>query len=917
MERHFFDWSEPALPAIAKFLIEKYRNGDEIDLSRAIVVFPGKQASRRFIELLAELSDDRAIPPQTITVGALPEILYPLKKPFASALTQTLAWADALQKISRQRLVEVIPQPPEDHDVDAWLNLGELLRKQHRELATDRLDFAQVAEKGTSLEGFNEQVRWSVLAEIQKEYWERLDELDLWDQQTARLYAIEHNECQTQLDIILVGTVDLNKTLQAMLQQVSDRVFALIHAPESLSNCFEEFGNLKASAWENLNIDIDEAQIHIVDGPQEQAAQVILDLADLGADYACDDVTVCVPDERIVPHITRALKQHGLKSNWVIQRKLPESGPYRLLAATATYLEADRTDHFSELIRHPDVTRWLNQQQLPGDWLTRWDTHVVEHLQRRASVVPGGKVKAAVPRKLVELIRKLTLPLRGSARPLAEWGAPIREFLIKIYGELPLSPEHPDDRVLIQAAEVIHATCLEHGKIPEALTPVVTAPRAIDMTLSQLTGEFVGALPESAAVQLSGWLDLPLDDAPVAIITSLNEGLIPSAVNHDLFLPNRLRVHLGLEDNTRRFARDAYALNVVLNSRKSVRLIAAKHDVRKEPLTPSRLLFATNPETIAQRIVRFYDEHDQTMTKHIVGPVTTQLHSDFKIPRPVPESHPGRSFRVTQFKDYITSPYRYYLRHVLGLGAVSDSVVELDPAGFGSLIHDVLQLFGESEVSQQTDPRQIFRFLDSQLDQLVKARYDVDPLFPVHVQVEQIRYRLNLFAEWQAEWIRQGWQIRFTEVGKGKTVKFDLGDGTSIDIRGRIDRIDYNANRDEWMIFDYKTSDRGASPEQTHRQQGEWVDLQLPLYRYLAQPYGVKGNVRLAYITLPRTTTQIGDQIADWTEDDLRDADQKTREIALKILRQEFWVEQDRPPRWEDDYAPICQDGVFEQEAIL
>lgn len=919
LRKLFFDWTQPALPAVVAALIERYQNSKgEIDLSNVITVFPGRQAGRRFLELLAEQSEDRAVPPRTLTVGTLPEFLYQPKRPFASPLTQKLAWAEALQSISRDKLQVVIPQPPADSDVDAWLNLGDLIQRQHRELATDKLNFSDVSVRGSTLDGFNEVERWQVLAEIQQSYLNRLDDLDLWDQQTARLFAIKYHECQTTSEIILIGTVDLNETLRTMLEQVAEAVTVIIHAPESLAECFEEFGNLRAAAWESREIEIDDSQIQLVDGPQDQASQVAVELAALNGERGSQEITICLPDERIVSHLSRILTECNVQTSWVIARTLPQTGPYRLLAVVAAYLEADRTDHLSELIRHPDFSKWIDEQGLPVDWLSIWDNYTAEHLPRRTSKIPGNGKAEKASRLLIEAVNQVLKPLKGAARPLADWVSNLREFLLDIYGALEFNSEIDSDRILLQASEIIHAACLEHGKVPEALAPVVTAPQAIQMTLDQVRGEFIPARPEQEAIHLSGWLDMPLDDAPVAIVTSMNEGFIPSAVNHDLFLPNRLRVHLGIEDNTRRYARDAYALAVVLNSREHVRLIAAKRDVRKEPLTPSRLFFATDPQTIARRVVNFFDEGEGNRPKPIlVGRATSRDESDFTIPRPHSPVEPKRSFRVTEFKDYISSPYRYYLRHLLKLVPASDSMVELDPAGFGSLIHDVLQRFGTSRETRQTDPLPIERFLNAQLDQLVRERYGSDPLFPVHVQIEQIRHRLKIFSDWQANRARQGWEIRFTEIGFGKNIEFPLDDGTKITLRGRIDRIDFHPIRKEWVIFDYKTGDHASAPEKTHRQHHEWVDLQLPLYRHLAKPFGVTGTVRLGYITLPRTASEIGEKIADWSEVELLEADAKTREIASKVIRGEFWVELDHPVRWSQEYSGICQDGVFDREAVV
>lgn len=70
-----------------------------------------------------------------------------------------------------------------------------------------------------------------------------------------------------------------------------------------------------------------------------------------------------------------------------------------------------------------------------------------------------------------------------------------------------------------------------------------------------MSDEPVPPEPTSDAVELLGWLELPLDDTQAAIVTSFNEGFVPTSLNSDLFLPNGLRRRLGLNDNARRYAR--------------------------------------------------------------------------------------------------------------------------------------------------------------------------------------------------------------------------------------------------------------------------------------------------------------------------------------------------------------------------
>ena len=94
--------------------------------------------------------------------------------------------------------------------------------------------------------------------------------------------------------------------------------------------------------------------------------------------------------------------------------------------------------------------------------------------------------------------------------------------------------------------------------------------------------------------------------APALVATSFNEGCVPTSVNSDLFLPNALRQQLELLDNRRRYARDAYALSVLLASRQELTLIAGRQTADGDPLIPSRLTFATDPETMARRAMEFF-----------------------------------------------------------------------------------------------------------------------------------------------------------------------------------------------------------------------------------------------------------------------------------------------------------------------
>jgi len=915
IQRNFLDWTEPALPLVIRDLIQQYSVMGKCDLSNVIAVFPGQEARRRFQERLTFATKGKLTPPTMVTVGQLPELLYEPKWPFATPLTQRLAWAEALKSQPTDALKLILANPPEDRDMESWMTLGELLSRQHQELAADLLNFKDVADRGRDLKEFNEEPRWRALWGVQQLYLQLLDSYQLWDQQTSRLVAIEQKECHLERDLVLIGTADLNRTMRSMLDQVRDKVTAYVHAPQTMKNHFDEHGCLIPDAWANKPIEIDDDQIQVADGPAHQAALVVQQLDAYDGTYAVDDITVCVPDDRIVPHVRRSLSQFQIDSRWVIAQQVSQSRPFRLLEVVASYLGSERTDQFAELIRHPDIVDWIDQHEIHEDWLTHWDHHLNTHLQRHFRKPRGHGESTECCQMLSDMMKELLSPLTVNDRPLGDWAEPLIEVLLQVYRHVEFDQNDPDDEILLKAVEEIHQSCVDHTSLPEDLVPVVSAQQAIELTLEQVRQTILPPPAIENAIQLYGWLDMSLDDAPAAIVTTMNEGYVPSSVNHDLFLPNRLRAHLGLEDNARRYARDAFVLSSLLASRKDVRLIVGRRDVQGEPLTPSRLLFATEPKRIAERVSSFFGESPAQVP--IAQPLQPgqKKESQFTIPRPEPIENGTRIFSVTEFSSYLSSPYRYYLARVLKLGGMDDSAHELDALGFGNLIHDVLQDWGTGTTRDSADEMEIRNELHRLLEDRVNRIYGVDVMFPVKIQVEQVKARLVAFAKWQSSWRNAGWEIRHVEVGSNEPVDFDMGDDPPIPIRGRIDRIDYNTVNQQWAILDYKTGEKGDAPEKKHRRQGEWIDLQLPLYRHLAKRYDVAGDVRLGFVVIPKDSNEIREQLAEWTESELLEADEVARATARQILAQEFWVEDDKPAMFASEYDAICQAGVFGREA--
>ncbi len=928
IERVFLGWQRPGLLAVTNFLQERFTAAGTLNLEGVIVVVPGARAGRRLLEMLvlrAEEQDLALRPPEIVTLGQLPERLYVARRPLADESTQHLAWVQALRDCKAERLEPFLPAPPAADNWAAWLGVAEMLGQLHRELAADGLDFEDVAQKGATLPEFRESERWSALVHVQRQYLKVLDDLGLWDIQTARRVAVRQKEYHTDRPIVLAGTVDLNRVQRQMLDQVAERVTALVLAPEELKNRFDEHGCLRAEAWETAEIALRDEQIELADDPPDQAAAAVRAIAALDGQYRADDITVGVPDEAVVPFLELYLGRQGVATRYAAGTPVSQTAAFRLLEAVADYLESRQFAALAALVRHPDVEAYLLRRRVASHYLVALDEYYSYHLP--ATVGPQGFAPEPENKVLAELhraVESLVGPLTGPDRPLVEWGPPILDLLARLLGNQALDATAERDRQLLASCETLRQAVLSWRSIPGPLVPKVGGVQALRLLLREVQSEAVPPPAVQQAVELLGWLELPLDDAPVLIVTGMNEGIVPSAIRGDLFLPNQLRTALGLDDNRRRYARDAYALSVLAASRQRLHVILGRRSADGDPLFPSRLLMACPENKLAQRVLRLMGPGGEgrraaplwaTPAAAPAGaaPAGIAAPTLWEPPQPKKLAQPVTSMRVTEFRDYLACPYRYYLRHRLELGALDDTAEELDGGQFGSLAHEVLAAFGQSELASATDPEPIATFLEKTLEELSARQFGSDPRPVIRVQIEQLRSRLRAFAGWQARWAAQGWHIHRVETTVRNQDACLMVDGQPMFLRGRIDRIDFNPTTGQYVVFDYKTADAPKTPEQAHRvgrgSEKQWVDLQLPLYRHLLPALEIPSNARLGYILLPKDPGSTGEALAEWTEEELQSADEVAAEVVRKVRNEEFWPPAAGPVEEFPEFAAICGEG--------
>jgi ATP-dependent helicase/nuclease subunit B len=133
-------------------------------------------------------------------------------------------------------------------------------------------------------------------------------------------------------------------------------------------------------------------------------------------------------------------------------------------------------------------------------------------------------------------------------------------------------------------------------------------------------------------------------------------------------------------------------------------------------------------------------------------------------------------------------------------------------------------------------------------------------------------------------------------------------------LRARLDRIDRHVDG-RIRILDYKTTDAGLSPRETHYQPRNkaWADLQLPLYRYALFAAPSPGEpVSVGYFNLPKAATDTRIEMFDLHPKDgdlYPSALAAARAVIAAIRAGQFWPPAQLRPD-HDDFALLFAGGA-------
>lgn len=880
VERRFLGWDAPLTIKVCEYLLPAEMEGP-VDLGNELVVVQTRQAGRRLREALALYCERQCTALLSPRVETSDFFLRSGDESTveASRVEVTAVWADILLKADLAEYHGLFPSGAPKQDFSWALHTAEIIQQLRNDLLDGGLSIAGVIKDYAGM--LEELERWQDLASLEKAYLSRLQCLGKKDIYETMLVRAENPEIPQEIErVVLAAVSDPTPLMVRALEHIAKQttVVVLVHAPESAADCFDRWGRPTVEKWAEICIDIPEAERNVIlsGSPRAQSQKVLQLIAEESNRFGPADIAIGVPSREIIPFLEAELEQNKLLPFDPAGIPLNEHSIYQLLEAFRSLVNEGSYTDFSSFLRHAAVLELLQkkhglQPHLLLEELDEFQNHYLPmDWEKVASYFSPGISNSEESMQKYEHLGKAIVFIHEQIEGIKnnEMAGAVCSLLQSVYEGRMLNPDVPDDVEFIKAANKVNSVLREFSSgIVKELK--IDRQSTLALLLYSLSQQSYFKERKGAMVDLEGWLELQWNDAPLMIVTGMNDGAVSGGRLSDVFLPDTLRRQLKLRNDAERLAGDVYLMRTLIESRQMsgrICFIVGKTSVRGDPLRPSRLLFRCDDEELPRRARRLFREPEERRDNY---PPAVSFLLKASPPADIPNNKVLlRTMSATKFKDYLSCPFRFYLKHVLDMEGLGDEKMEMDALDFGSMIHDVVHRMTTDEKMRRCyEEPELINYLFSRVDKWVKRRFGLSPPLSVEIQLASARQRLRAAAHVQVEMLEQGWEVEETELW----LETEIG---GMLIRGQIDRVDRHRETGAIRILDYKTSDNAKKPQQEHlgtistglaeyvvaKTNGKdkrWVDLQLPLYYLLlAGNRDLPEKVELGYFNLPKAVTE-------------------------------------------------------------
>src|SRR5690606_3117208 len=323
-----------------------------------------------------------------------------------------------------------------------------------------------------------------------------------------------------------------------------------------------------------------------------------------------------------------------------------------------------------------------------------------------------------------------------------------------------------------------------------SITDIQSLKGIYNELLSKETVDFKGEPLEG--LQIMGVLESRNLDFETVIITSVNEGVLPSGKSNNSFLPFDIKINYGLPTHKEKDAVYTYHFYRLLQRAKNI-----------------YLLYNTEPDVLEggekSRFIRqivYQNLPGHAIEEIIAGPEvhfeTNQLKEIQKTPLLIQKLKEiaEKGFSPTSLSNYIRNPLDFYYQSVLGIKNVEEVEETVAANTQGTVIHDTLEesylpLIGNIlEVHHILSIKpMVTKTVTSHFSNVYK-KGDISKGKNLLILNVAIRYIEN-FLKFDLQRIKEGKSIKILEIESNLKVEIDIPElDFPVYIKGKVDRVE-------------------------------------------------------------------------------------------------------------------------------
>jgi len=321
-------------------------------------------------------------------------------------------------------------------------------------------------------------------------------------------------------------------------------------------------------------------------------------------------------------------------------------------------------------------------------------------------------------------------------------------------------------------------------------------------------------------LQVMGMLESRNLDFETVILTSVNEGILPSGKSNNSFIPIDLKRSFGLPTYKEKDAVYTYHFYRLLQRAKNIYLLYNTEPDVLEGGEKSRLIMQLL--TDKNRV----NDITKTIVAPAINPSKKELESISKDPglMELIKNHASKGFSPTSLSNYIRNPLDFYKRNLLQIEDLIEVEENVAANTLGSIVHDTLEKIYTPLVGQYLEENQL-KALKPQVRSLVKKEFENSytggnfnrgkNLIAFNVIIKYIENFIDL----EIEEVKDH-QIKILGLEEKLNIKIDIPElDFPVVLKGKLDRIDEKDG--ELRIIDFKT----GKVEKSQVEIVDWEDI--------------------------------------------------------------------------------------------